>query len=91
MANEIHEHIEDWNLLDCAPKLVTRPVMLIGSEKDVITSVALNHMPLVQAFKNLNSTLMQQLLIDNTDHGYEGKRKALCHVSGKWLMKPLAR
>lgn len=85
LASEVLEHFEQWNLADCAPKLAACPVLLIGAGQDAVLPAAEHHVPLVQAFEQLDRAKFRHLLFEAAGHGYEGKRKSLCHAIGEWL------
>ncbi|SEO64659.1 S9 family peptidase [Paenibacillus sp. OV219] len=85
MSDEILAHGSEWNLLDRAQSLSDKPVLLVGAAQDVLTPVNFMHAPLVSAFERTGTSKLQSLVIESTDHGYEGKRQELFEVVLKWL------
>ncbi|REE57528.1 hypothetical protein A8990_15338 [Paenibacillus taihuensis] len=85
MGDEILAHAPEWNLLDRAQILADRPVLLVGAALDAVTPVKFNHDPLVSAFQGAGAEKMQSLIIEATEHGYEGKRQELFEVVLRWL------
>lgn len=88
-VNEVLEHASEWNLIDLVPKLSSRPVLLVGAEHDELTTVKVNHEPLVEALQSEDATQMQSLVIESTGHGYDGKRDLLFKVLSDWLSSVL--
>jgi hypothetical protein len=89
LSRELIANHGEWNLLGCASKLADRPLMLIASANDDTTPASINHDPLIQAFARIEGHRMEQLVMDHTDHGFEGKRADLCRVVLEWLLREL--
>ncbi|MCR2807350.1 alpha/beta hydrolase family protein [Paenibacillus soyae] len=89
ISRELIANYENWNLLRCVPQLAYRPVLLLASDNDETTPKNVNHDPLVQAFESVEGNRMEQRVMENTDHGFEGKRGELCRIVLEWLLRVL--
>jgi dipeptidyl aminopeptidase/acylaminoacyl peptidase len=67
-----------------APKLVDKPVLLIGGSRDVVTPIDDCHRPIAAAIKAAGAKRFTEVILE-TDHGFLTKRIALARLVISWL------
>jgi uncharacterized protein len=83
LVEEMIQHAGDWDLLETAPALVSRAVLLIAAERDTVATLELSHMPLVAEFKRLGVHLEERL--SDSDHSLASHRIALARETLRFL------
>ena len=83
LVQEMLEHAHDWDLLETASALASRPVMLIGAKRDTVATLELAHMPLVAEFKRHGVQLEEQVF--DADHSLASHRIALARETLRFL------
>jgi uncharacterized protein len=83
LVQEMLEHASDWYLLETAPGLASRPVMLIAAERDTVATLEVSHTPLVAELKRLGVHL-EECLFDS-DHSLASHRIALARATLAFL------
>ncbi|MBA8956817.1 alpha/beta hydrolase family protein [Actinomadura namibiensis] len=67
---------DSWSLARLAPRLATRPVLLIGTGRDPVTPADTHHRPLVEAYRAHPVPGLEHHVLD-TDHALSDHRVAL--------------
>jgi uncharacterized protein len=83
LIGEVLEHGEAWNLVNEAKAFTSRPVMLIGGERDNVSRLEVSHIPLFNAFQESRATVREVLY--DTDHSLASHRVALARDTLEWL------
>jgi uncharacterized protein len=83
LVQEMLRHAGDWDLLETAPALASRVVMLIAAERDTVAMLELAHAPLVAEFKRHGVRLEERLL--DGDHSLASHRIALARETLTFL------
>ncbi|NUW38746.1 alpha/beta hydrolase family protein [Nonomuraea rhodomycinica] len=76
LTAEMEEAGEQWRLARLAPRFEGRPVLLIGTSRDVVTPHTLHHEPLAAAFRARPSGALEEDVFA-TDHALSDHRVAL--------------
>ena len=77
---EAERHAQDWDLLDTAPALAGKPVLVIGAEHGNAAQVA----PLAAALKARRGARVQAVTLPS-DHAFADKRIGLAGIVVDWL------
>lgn len=77
---EVERHAQDWDLLDAAPALAGKPVLIVAAEHGNAAQVA----PLVAALKARRGAQVQAVTLPS-DHAFADKRIGLAAVTVDWL------
>ena len=72
LANEVYSHATQWNFVNLAPKLATRPLFVVTSDD----SWSAPNDALVEAVKRIGNQKVKAIHI-STDHAYSDRRIAL--------------
>lgn len=65
-------------------KLVSKPVLLIGANRDVSAPIETSHVPIARAFRDAGATRFTDVIME-TDHLFLTKRIALARLVISWL------
>ncbi len=84
LVDEMLGHSAGWNLLDRVPALRSRPVLLIGAERDATAVPLLHHRPLTEAFERSGAAQLAASTFDD-DHLFSASRIALARTVAAWL------
>ena len=86
LLKDIINHYPDWDLVDIAPKMKDKNLLLIGAMHDHLAPGNMHHQPLAVAFrKNKNIAFSEHLL--DTGHSFSDKRIRLTSLLIEWLNK----
>ena len=77
---EVERHAQDWDLLDTAPALAGKPVLVVAAEHGNAAQVA----PLAAALKASRGAQVQAVTLPS-DHAFADKRIGLAAVTVDWL------
>jgi dipeptidyl aminopeptidase/acylaminoacyl peptidase len=77
-------HVSDWNLVNHAPALAGRRLLLIAGERDDGTPPPIHHTPLVYALEKAGASQLTHRLIAS-DHGFNDRRITLAQTVLDWL------
>ncbi|SDD34446.1 Alpha/beta hydrolase family protein [Massilia sp. PDC64] len=77
---EVERHAQDWDLLDTAPALAAKPVLIVAAEHGNAAQVA----PLAAALKASRGAQVQAVTLPS-DHAFADKRIGLAAVTVDWL------
>lgn len=70
---------DSWSLAGLAPRLATRPVLLIGTDRDTVAPAGIHHRPLVDAYRDHPVTGLEHHVF-HTDHALSDHRVALART-----------
>jgi uncharacterized protein len=76
---EMEEAGAEWSLAGLAPRLASRPVLLVGTSRDTVTPVAAHHQPVVDALLALPANHLEHHVFP-TDHVLSDHRVALART-----------
>ncbi|GAB3339281.1 alpha/beta fold hydrolase [Micromonospora halotolerans] len=79
LVAEMEEAGDAWSLAHLAPRLATRPVLLIGTDRDVVTPAGVHHGPLVDAYLAHPVPGLEHHVFP-TDHALSDHRVALART-----------
>jgi len=77
---EAERHAQDWDLLDIAPALSNKPVLVVAAEHGNAAQVA----PLAAALKGRRGAQVQAVTLPS-DHAFADRRIGLASVTVDWL------
>ncbi|HEX8787108.1 MAG TPA: alpha/beta fold hydrolase [Telluria sp.] len=80
LTGESERHAQDWDLIDDAPGLAAKPLLLVGATKGNAGEVA----PLAQAIRARHATRLDYQTMP-TDHAFIDHRIALASTVIEWL------
>ena len=80
LASESERHAQDWDLVDDAPGLAGKPLLVIGAEKGNAAEIA----PLLKAVLSRHAARLASLTMP-TDHAFIDHRIALAGAVVDWL------
>ena len=80
LASESERHAQDWDLVDDAPGLAGKPLLVIGAEKGNAAEIA----PLLEAVLSRHAARLASLTMP-TDHAFIDHRIALAGAVVDWL------
>jgi pimeloyl-ACP methyl ester carboxylesterase len=80
LTAEAERHARDWDLVDDAPRLASKPLLLVGAERGNAPQVA----PLADAVRAANGKLLRARTLAS-DHAFADGRIALSGVVVEWL------
>jgi pimeloyl-ACP methyl ester carboxylesterase len=83
---EVERHAADWDLLDAAPALAPKPLLIVSAEHGNAAEIA----PIVGAIKNRPGAQLRALTLP-TDHSFADARIALSAAVVGWLDTQRAR
>ena len=86
LQDELIANREAWNLVNRAPELVQKKLLLISDSKDEQVSKALYHTPLAEALEKAGAKELTHVLME-TDHAFSAKRIAVANAVLEWLEK----
>lgn len=72
------------SVIEQAPKLVDKHLLLIGAKRDTVSPIATCHEPNVRALRNAQAKHLTEVVLD-TDHFFLTKRYALARQVITWL------
>lgn len=78
------EDFDRISIIKQAPRLVDKPVLLIGAAYDEATPIATHHKPFAAAMRQAGARKFSDAIID-TDHSFLTKRIALSRLVISWL------
>jgi len=86
LMSEVERHANDWDLLETAPKLARKPLLIVDAQYGNAAQVA----PLAAAIRSRGGNLKAVTLA--SDHAFADHRIALAGVTVNWLeaLKPCA-
>lgn len=76
--------IDRTSVIHNVPKLLSKPVLLIGADRDTATPLATCHVPIAQAFREAKAQNFTEVIME-TDHLFLTKRIALARLVISWL------
>jgi len=76
---EVERHARDWDLVDAAPQLARKPLLIVDAQYGNAAQVA----PLAAAIRSRGGPLKAVTLA--SDHGFADHRIALAGVTVDWL------
>lgn len=79
LVTEMEAAGDSWSLAGLAPRLATRPVLLIGTDRDEVTPADTHHRPLVDAYRRRPVTGLEHHVF-HTDHALSDHRVALART-----------
>ncbi|MGQ5262053.1 alpha/beta hydrolase family protein [Micromonospora sp. ZYX-F-536] len=79
LVTEMEEAGDAWSLARLAPRLATRPVLLIGTSRDTVTPVGVHHWPLVDTYLAHPVPGLEHDVF-RTDHALSDHRVALART-----------
>lgn len=79
LVTEMEAAGDAWSLARLAPRLATRPVLLIGTGRDTVTPVGIHHAPLVDAYLAHPVADLEHHVF-HTDHALSDHRVALART-----------
>ncbi|MET8911005.1 alpha/beta fold hydrolase [Micromonospora sp. NPDC004551] len=88
LVTEMEEAGDTWSLARLAPRLATRPVLLIGTSRDSVTPVGVHHGPLVDAYLAHPVPRLEHHVFP-TDHALSDHRVALARTVIAFLNRHL--
>jgi pimeloyl-ACP methyl ester carboxylesterase len=80
LVAEAERHAQDWDLLDTAPALARKPVLIVAAEHGNAAQVA----PLAAAFRGQRGAQVQAVTLPS-DHAFADKRIGLASITVDWL------
>jgi uncharacterized protein len=80
LTSEAERHARDWDLLDDAPRLADKPLLLVGAERGNARQVA----PLAEAVRAADGSRLRARTLAS-DHGFADQRIALSGLVVEWL------
>ena len=83
LVTEMEQAGPAWSLAALAPRLGTRPVLLIGTSRDPITPAAIHHQPVADAYQARPIKLEHHVFA--TDHALSDHRVALARTVVRFL------
>ena len=84
LVTEMEQAGKAWSLAALAPRLESRPVLLIGAGRDTITPAAVHHQPIVDAYQAHPGIKLEHYVFAD-DHALSGHRVALARAVVKFL------
>jgi pimeloyl-ACP methyl ester carboxylesterase len=84
LVREIVEAGARFDLLDRAPALARKPVMLVAGRRDVDTPPTLHHGPLFEALAKAHAAGLRGVELD-ADHAFSDHRVTLARAVAAWL------
>jgi uncharacterized protein len=83
LIGEVLEQGEAWNLVNGAKTFASRPVMLVGGQRDNVSRLEVSHTPLLKALQTKGATVKE--FIYDTDHSLASHRVTLAKDTLEWL------
>lgn len=88
LVTEMETAGDSWNLAHLAPQLATRPVLLIGTDRDTVTPAKTHHWPLVDAYRTHPIPGLEHHVF-HADHALSDHRVALARTVITFLNRHL--